>query len=390
MLTPCLYLYQEAGRATASRIRERAQTTAGPETQRAKSQRKGTAAPHALSTPRVSVWLTPRERSQVGAAIGGCAAITSRDTLDAVRRDISENNADAALVSVALVRRAHVPALSVLAESLPWGAVVGLVLDTDEAQALAGTLCLGRAGIGHLVDVRAPSGWPLLRRAFTAHHLPDAFMRAALAAVEVELGTVPSFAQVSEGRELGERIADARSEHHGPPARCLDFFRLVFSPEVQSAKQLANALGVLPMTLMSRFFRAGLPSPKRYLMFARLAWAAHLAESPALTVGAIAHRLDASSSQSFGRTVRFAMGMTAVQFRRAFTGRAMLDRFIGSLVHPYRDTLRAFDPASATSSRATVSHDALTDARPDASSQSTEPEQGRQRQPTRPYEERAA
>ncbi len=101
-----------------------------------------------------------------------------------------------------------------------------------------------------------------------------------------------------------------------------------------------------------------------------------------MTVNAIAHRLDASSPQSFGRTVRFAMGMTAVQFRRAFTGRAMLDRFIGSLVRPYRDTLRAFDPAGESSSRVTRNRDALRHARPDVGGQSAEPEQRRQRHST--------
>ena len=46
-------------------------------------------------------------------------------------------------------------------------------------------------------------------------------------------------------------------------------------------------------------------------MLARLVWAAHLGESPAVLTSAIAYRIGASSPQSFNRTVRNMMGMTA-------------------------------------------------------------------------------
>jgi hypothetical protein len=95
---------------------------------------------------------------------------------------------------------------------------------------------------------------------------------------------------------------------------------------------------------MSRFWRVGLPSPKRYVMLARLAWAAHLAESPAMTVNSIAMRLDASSPQALGRTIRTVMGLTAVEFRRRYDGAAMLASFRGSLIDPYRELIRRFDP----------------------------------------------
>ncbi|MGH7613435.1 MAG: hypothetical protein ACREMW_05230 [Gemmatimonadales bacterium] len=50
-------------------------------------------------------------------------------------------------------------------------------------------------------------------------------------------------------------------------------------------------------------------------------WAAHLGESPALSIGDIADRLGASSPHSFASTVRFHQ-----------------------LIAPYRETLRTFDP----------------------------------------------
>jgi len=98
---------------------------------------------------------------------------------------------------------------------------------------------------------------------------------------------------------------------------------------------------------MSRFYRAGLPSPKRYLALARLVWAARLGETPGLSISAIAHRLDASSPQSFHRAVRTLTGRSASEFRRTTTGAAMLDRYCAALVAPYRATLRTFDPLAA-------------------------------------------
>jgi AraC-like DNA-binding protein len=95
---------------------------------------------------------------------------------------------------------------------------------------------------------------------------------------------------------------------------------------------------------MSRFYQAGLPSPKTYVAYARLVWAAHLAESPALTIGDIADRLHASSPQRFCRTVRSVLGLSASAFRRGYDGRAMLERFRHQLIAPYRQTLRTFDP----------------------------------------------
>jgi AraC-like DNA-binding protein len=109
---------------------------------------------------------------------------------------------------------------------------------------------------------------------------------------------------------------------------------------------LAGRLGVLPATLISRFFRASLPSPKEYVANARLVWAAYLGESSAMSISAIANRLNASSSQSFQRTVRMLMGMSASQFRTTFTGAQMLELFRSRLITPYREKLQRFDPVA--------------------------------------------
>ena len=129
-----------------------------------------------------------------------------------------------------------------------------------------------------------------------------------------------------------------------PGGELARFFTHAFALDVPCVRTLAARLGVGPTTLTSRFFRAGLPSPKRYLTWARLVWAAHLGEVPALTVTAIADRLDASSPHAFSRSLRLHTGLSPTEFRRQFTGDTMLDRYRAGLVTPYRQQLRAFDP----------------------------------------------
>jgi AraC-like DNA-binding protein len=150
--------------------------------------------------------------------------------------------------------------------------------------------------------------------------------------------------------EMGDPAAGDPANHAAVRADGLvRFFTLVFRPGVSSVKVLGTHLGVQSSTLASRFYRAGLPSPKRYLTWARLAWAAGLGESPGLSIRAIADRLDASSPQSFHRTVRQCTGYTAAEFCRMATGARMLDHYLTTLVAPYRDVLRDFDPLGSAS-----------------------------------------
>jgi hypothetical protein len=100
---------------------------------------------------------------------------------------------------------------------------------------------------------------------------------------------------------------------------------------------------------MSRFFRAHLPAPKRYLASARLIQAARLFENPGLSVANVADHLEYSSPQSFGRHVRTMLCMTAVAFRQRYDGEGMLQRFREELVIPHLPTLRNFTPLSASS-----------------------------------------
>ena len=273
--------------------------------------------------PRVGTCITPRERMRVDAATGAQLALTHRDTLHALRGDLAAGIIDAVLVSAATVTTADVPALAAMLRDFPGAALVGLILDSDDSRAIPAALQFGRAGAAAVIDVRAPSGWAALRATFDAHRAPTAFGRHAVAS----LVTMPSGATAS-------------------PGWCR-FLAATFALQPYTSTTVASELGVMASTLNSRFFRAALPSPKRYLVTARLVWAAHLAETPGLSIAAIAMRLDASSPQSFGRTVRTCTGMTAATFLASVDGETMLERYRVALIDPYARRLDGFDPLAA-------------------------------------------
>jgi AraC-like DNA-binding protein len=95
---------------------------------------------------------------------------------------------------------------------------------------------------------------------------------------------------------------------------------------------------------MSRFFRAQLPSPKRYLAAIRLVYAAGLLESPGLSISDVAYQLEYSSPQSFGRHLRAVLGLTAGEFRRRYPFPTALRDFVERMILPFRRALRTFHP----------------------------------------------
>ena len=103
----------------------------------------------------------------------------------------------------------------------------------------------------------------------------------------------------------------------------------------------------MPSTFMSRFFRARLPAPKRYLAMARLVRAARLFENPGLSITHVAYHLEYSSPQSFSRHLQSLLQCSAVEFRRMYDGEGMLDRMRHDLILPYREALQRFEPFTA-------------------------------------------
>jgi AraC-like DNA-binding protein len=100
---------------------------------------------------------------------------------------------------------------------------------------------------------------------------------------------------------------------------------------------------------MSRFSRAGLPSPKNYLAALRLLHAAYLFEAGGLSVADVSYRLEYSSPQSFGRHLRAMLGVTALEFRRRFPFPLALSRFLELMITPYLRIWSSFHPLAAGS-----------------------------------------
>lgn len=268
----------------------------------------------------VTTVLHPAERARVDAAGVGVYRALHRDSLEDVFRDLRERPIGAVLVSVCRCPEREASKIATMVREFPRVPAVAL-LSQLEQQTPRAVLALGRSGVRTIVDVRQPTGWRELRTVLVEGRSDD-IQRLALA-----------------------RIA---SDLPGAPPDCQQFFELLFRPRTTATiRSLAKALGILPSTLMSRFFRAHLPAPKRYLAMARLVRAARLLENPGLSVASVSNHLDYSSPQSFGRHIRTMIGLTAVEFRERYDGEGMLQRFRAELVLPHVAVLRRFSPLTA-------------------------------------------
>ena len=116
------------------------------------------------------------------------------------------------------------------------------------------------------------------------------------------------------------------------------------APETTTVRRLASALAITPSTLVSRFVRSGLPSPKEHLVAIRLCHAAKLFDEGDLTIADVAYRMDFASPQSFGRHLRVVLGITPSEFRSRFPFCTMLQRFLDQFVVPHRPTWKHFRP----------------------------------------------
>lgn len=271
--------------------------------------------------PVVSTVLTPLERVRVDVAGAGAYVALHRGSLDELTADLRAQHATAVLISVSRYDLASTARMAAMVREFPRTPAFALLTDVQRSTPQS-VLELGRVGVRTLIDARTPSGWTTLRD-LLIHERAQDVQRVSLGALDSDLA--------------------------GTPSDCWRVFELLFThrPHVGSVRQLGRLLNVVPGTLMSRFYRAGLPSPKRYIDLARLVRAARLLENPGLSVTAVSHQLDYSSPQAFSRHVRCVMHMSPVQFRRRYDGDGMLRRFREDLVLPYVATLRRFRPATA-------------------------------------------
>jgi AraC-like DNA-binding protein len=266
----------------------------------------------------VSTFLSPAERPRVDAAGEGSYRAIHRDDVAELVGDIKAKRADAVLVSVARCDGPAQPRISAMVREFPRVSTVALV-SAVAANSPRIALSLGSSGITQLVDVREPQGWHELRRLLLASRGSE-IQREALTQLSIDLA--------------------------GVHPECWRFFEALFlaSPRLSTVRGLSIELEVLPSTLMSRFFRAGLPAPKTYLAYARLVRAARLFENPGFSIANVANHLDYSSPQSFGRHLRTLLDLTASEFRRRYDGETMLRHFRETLVLPHLAQLRRIRP----------------------------------------------
>jgi AraC-like DNA-binding protein len=265
----------------------------------------------------VATVVEPPLRDRLDGWIGDSfAAVHAKDLNEAIRV-VRERPVRAILVSPAAVVQEDLNQVDVLVRKFPGIPAVAVVARHDPrwAQRL---LELGSRGVSGLLDLSVREGWERLREFLTEPSSATAAL--ILGAIVPALGEVPP--------------------------GCRRFFEVMvrMAPRTSSVKTLAQQLEVRPSTFMSRFFRCGLPSPKRYLSATRLLYAAWLLEFEGLSVAHVAYRLDCSSPQSFSRHLRAVLGLTATEFRRLYTFNSALQDFVQRLIVPYRGVFQTFHP----------------------------------------------
>lgn len=267
---------------------------------------------------RVATVLTPDERLRVDAVGLGLIQAYHRESVEDVWRDLRTQRVGALIVSTAMCREVSVTSMARVVREFPRVPTVALLSRLDQSTVRT-VLSLGHCGVRTLIDVREPTGWRELRNVLLSE-------RASTVSRMVESGLALDLEQATSGVRR--------------------FFELLFTVgrETPTIREFAGRIGVIPGTLMSRFFRARLPAPKRLLAWARLTCAAHLFENPGVTIAGVANQLDYSSPQSFSRHVRGMLRLSATEFRARYDGAGMLESFREELVLPYLTRWRTFDP----------------------------------------------
>lgn len=286
------------------------QRESGPHQRKCTSQRVGDAA-------TVVTVVEPAMRSRVAAVGEGAYSTVHAEALSDAVQYMQRRFVSAVVVSASLIRRVDMPVIIKLHRRLAGRLIVAkcgaLVWQRDEW-----LLALGAAGVSSIVDVDSPDGCRKIREASA-----DPFGETRASIEAAVFGILHS---VSE--DVDRFLATLFRE----------------APRLRFARQLADCLGVEASTLMSRFHRAKLPSPKEYLARTRLLYACACLENSSLSIAAVANWLNYSSPQSFGRHVRLITRTVASDYRWRFSFERGLREFVIGMVAPFGKTFIDFRP----------------------------------------------
>ncbi len=271
----------------------------------------------ARESSTVATVVEPGVRSQLEAAGQGCFSAIHANSVGEAIRAVRERPVHAVFVSPSYIASRELPRVADLVEGFPGVSTVAVVSRHDAVSSCK-LLDLGAHGVRRLVDLSGRRGWRYLRD-FVSHP-------ASPTAARISAKLLPALCSAS--------------------GDCRGVFEVMVrvAPTICTVRALARFLQVAPSTFMSRFYRAGLPSPKRYLTSIRLLYATALLEVPGLSIADVSYRLQYSSPQSFGRHLRTVLGMTASEFRVRARFNVALDDFVARLIVPYRSRFPSFHP----------------------------------------------
>jgi AraC-like DNA-binding protein len=261
--------------------------------------------------------IEPELRSVIDCAANDLFTRVHVDSVAEAIRSLRSCGARAVLLSPTIIRRHSVAEVSALVRRRPDVLSIAVV-GPEHPEKDDALLILGACGVRRLINLSEREGWSCLR--------------SLVEQTGGETGTAITAALLEP---LAETSEDVRSF----------FAELVrLAPATTNVRAWAFALRIEPSTFMSRFFRAGLPSPKMYLAMMRLLYAASFLERPKTSVAATSDALHYSSPQSFGRHLHQTLGLTTSEYKREYPFAKALDHFVNRLILPYVETLRTFVP----------------------------------------------
>ena len=235
--------------------------------------------------PTVVTIVDPPLRSRIDCTTGESIAKVHVSSVREAVVAIREHAPRTLLLSPELVSRQVLPGLAQLIISSPGVSVVALV-GLGSSRTGETLLRLGACGVRKAIALTGEDAWPRLRAL-----IGDGSLRC-------DPVILAHFLTALEGAS-----SETRSF----------FVSLVrAAPNTRTVRELARDMNSIPCTLMSRFYRASLPSPRLYLAMTRLTYAASLLEEVAVSLASVAYHLRFSSPQSFGRHIRGMLGITAL------------------------------------------------------------------------------